>query len=130
MIRWSDSLSLGIEEIDRQHKRLIDIVNSFLTLCRTRPGRVAVKTALADLREYTVFHFRSEEAYMEAIGHGRLDAHKLSHAKLVKSLKDFQREMFGGQQVDVAEFKAFIGSWLVDHILKEDMLIKQRTFEA
>ena len=52
-VEWSDALSVGIEEIDEQHKMLVDLVNKMHEAIHQRHGSDVVKSILSDLAEYT-----------------------------------------------------------------------------
>ncbi len=59
-IEWSGELSVGIEEIDEQHKVLVDLVNEMHDAIHRRRGSDVVKDVLSELAEYTKIHFAVE----------------------------------------------------------------------
>ncbi|MEW8498684.1 MAG: hemerythrin domain-containing protein, partial [Candidatus Thiodiazotropha taylori] len=66
-VEWSDALSVGIEEIDEQHKMLVDLVNKMHEAIHQRHGSDVVKSILGDLAEYTRIHFAVEESLMRIL---------------------------------------------------------------
>ena len=46
-VEWSDALSVGIEEIDEQHKVLVELVNRMHQAIHERHGSDVVKGILA-----------------------------------------------------------------------------------
>lgn len=124
-LEWSPALELGLPEIDSQHKRLVVIANKLLAAIRWGKGREAVAEIIKELREYTVLHFRQEEAFMAEKGFpGRLE-HARVHDNLVKKVKDYQRMLYEKRDVSPEVLRELLSSWLLDHILQEDMRLKR-----
>jgi len=122
-IAWSDSLSLGIEEVDVQHKKLISLVNRLLVALREKRASEDLKDIFHELSEYTVYHFNAEENYMLQLEYPKLEKHREQHSLLKKEVRDFQSRIFHQEQIDIEEVKGFIRSWLIEHILQHDLEI-------
>lgn len=123
-IQWSDSLSVGVETIDSEHKRLIKIANAILKIARENPGTAKLVNALSYLREYTVVHFANEESFMESIKYQDLLVHCQEHAELKKRVKEYQSKLYHADAVSESEVLLFLKHWLVDHVLGCDMKIR------
>lgn len=123
-IRWDDSLLIGVEIIDSQHKDLISIINSVFQAVRNNEKEDKINSLLSWLREYTVHHFNSEEEYMAEIGYPKLGKHSQKHALLKKKVKEFQSARFHHEDISSNEIKGLLSEWLLNHILEEDMGIK------
>jgi hemerythrin-like metal-binding protein len=128
-IEWSDSLSLGVERVDDQHKRMVKIANTFLESLRQRSEEAVIRGALRDLREYTVYHFHDEEDFMEHIGYPELEDHRREHEKLKGQVKDYQEKIYRRKNIDVEEVRDFLKDWLLGHILDTDMKIAKFLLE-
>ncbi len=120
---WSDALNLGVEEVDRQHRHLVEIANELLDEVRSENGQKAVDHAIAKLREYTLEHFRSEEEFMNSIGYPEREAHEQEHELLTRQVKKYQKALYQKDVVSVEEVKNFLKEWLIGHILGSDMKI-------
>jgi hemerythrin-like metal-binding protein len=121
LIDWSDSLSVGYEEIDDDHKRLIDIVNKLDDAIASGHGSEAIGEILEELLSYTVWHFRHEERLMQTYGDPAFYDHKKEHDNLTEAALAKQKEFLDGN-VDVAEeLMPFLKNWLTHHILETDM---------
>lgn len=119
-LEWSDELSLGVLEIDAQHKELLRIANGLLqAISLGRPERT-ITNVIRKLREYTVFHFNSEEAFMDRIGYNKKAEHFAKHSVLKKKVKEFQRTIYEGNVVDADKLMSFLKVWLLKHILESD----------
>ena len=54
LVEWSDELSVGIEEIDEQHKVLVNLVNNMHAAIVEHKGSDATKVILRQLIQYTI----------------------------------------------------------------------------
>jgi len=117
-IVWNDSLSIGVEEIDDQHKKIFDTFNRFLTACRGGHGTEKLNDLLWFLSSYVATHFANEERLMQQVGFPGFDDHHRLHTDFVveidKLMGRFVRE--GPTEELVATVNTFISNWLTDHI--------------
>ncbi|BDU51366.1 bacteriohemerythrin [Haliovirga abyssi] len=128
---WRDSLNLGIEEIDNQHKELVERFNSFLDIVFDKrvPQKERIKKledTLNFLGEYVVFHFNSEEAFQKKINYINYEEHKKIHENFTNDVIKF-KEKFEKNKEDENLIKTFSGrvaAWLINHIAGEDQKIK------
>ena len=62
-IPWSEDLSVGLEEIDEQHKILINLINRlFNEAILKRADKALISDILDELIQYTIVHFAVEES--------------------------------------------------------------------
>jgi hemerythrin len=120
-VEWDDSLSVGIEEIDEQHKVLVDMVNKMHEAIHQRHGSEAVIDILNDLAEYTRIHFAVEESLMRILNYPDYDDHKQIHEELLHTVQDLQDKVSSGKKSIGFELMHFLKTWLVKHIMEEDM---------
>jgi len=66
---WSDVLSVGIDEIDSQHKALVYLVNEMHEAIHQRHGTDVTRDVLYKLADYTKIHFAVEETLMRILGY-------------------------------------------------------------
>jgi len=126
MLAWKAEFELGIPEIDRQHRRLVEIGGALFELIsdQTRTDYYdEIMAMLKELEDYTVTHFAYEEAAFDAKGFIGTDAHKFEHKLFIKKLEKYQNnlESVDRNQKDVLlELLTFVSDWLVKHIIKTD----------
>ena len=122
-LQWNDSLSIGVELIDEQHKTWIEHYNALAAAIETRQGPRQIAETLDFLVDYTTLHFGAEEKHMAAAGYPGLDDHHAKHAELQAALgrlvDDFQEE--GATHILADFLETFLGNWLVDHIRGVDV---------
>jgi hemerythrin len=113
---------VGIDQVDREHRQLFEIAGKVYDALAAsdEAAAAAARAAIAELLDYTVTHFASEEALMAAAGYPELEAHRELHHHLLSQARDMEmRAEFGEQYVPV-ELSHFLYNWLVDHIEAND----------
>lgn len=123
-LQWREQLSVANDLIDADHKHLIDIINladhSLQTVNRTE-----LMSVVEQLRSYSKLHFALEEKIATAVGYPQVAQIHASHEALLVKLSQITSEI--GDQWDAtaaAHFGSFLREWLVNHVIKEDMLLK------
>ena len=117
-IVWDESLSIGINLIDEQHKMLIERTNAISDAVEMKRGLEKIMQTLNFMIEYTEFHFSAEEKVMSENGYPKLNEHHLLHedfkTRLNQMVQDFEEE---GATSDLSEeITSYLTSWLVNHI--------------
>lgn len=120
IMRWSNSLSVGINSIDTQHKKLIDLINTLFSEMNSGNSKQAVSTALSELIKYTGSHFSFEEDLFAKHRYPERDAHMKIHKKLVAQVVDFQKQFESGEADVSLELMDFLKDWLIKHIKGTD----------
>jgi len=124
-IKWTPSLSVGVDFIDEQHKGLFEKASELFEAGQKGKGRDYLLQMFDFLDEYTKTHFRDEEKYMESINYPELDAQKKAHAYFEEELsrlrKDFTES--GGNLVLMVKANKMIVDWLTKHISSMDKKI-------
>ena len=69
LFEWSEKYSVGIREIDDQHKKLIGLVARLQDAMREGKGKAVLDKVLAELIQYTRTHFAAEERIMQTNGY-------------------------------------------------------------
>jgi hemerythrin len=124
-IIWDDSLSIGIDVIDDDHKKLVDIMNELFTAAFAGVGDSMLDGIIERLCIYTAEHFEREEAFMERIGYPDLEAHRDKHRQLVEKIQGLVDRLKTGSKDDVsADMLIVLRDWVVIHIQEDDMAIK------
>jgi len=124
---WREQLSVGNNVIDTDHRYLINIINR-VEQSLGAGDRRELSVALDSLSKYTQEHFAREEKIARAAGYEQVPGLSHSHEALVKQLDEIKTEIRNkGQEwtPEVAEkFTKLLRSWLIDHVIKEDLLMK------
>jgi len=114
---WGPRLSLGIPDVDAQHRYLFHLIKTF----DADAPVVHRKELLMELVRYTREHFHLEEAAMARYGYPGLERHRKAHDRLLDEVVEFTERNLA-QSGTMAEFHAFVQSWLFEHIIAMDAL--------
>jgi len=120
LLEWVDALSVGIEEIDNQHKELVRLLNQLHTAIWEKHGSAASMEILDKLVEYTRVHFTVEESLMRILGYPDYEHHRQEHEKLISQVIELQRKLKSGEANISFELLHFLKNWLTHHILGTD----------
>jgi hemerythrin len=122
-IQWEDSLSVGIDLIDNQHKQWIEYFNNTAEAVASQKNRTQISKTLGFLMDYTETHFSTEEKFMSLNSYPGLQEHKTKHdelqATLASLVKNFEEE--GITAALTKDIDTFLGNWLIQHIREVDM---------
>ncbi len=129
MYEMKDEYKIGVEHIDEQHKKLFELADKAYMLLKdefTIDKYDKIVEILNELKEYTIFHFKSEEEYMESINYKRMFTQKIEHDRFIKSLEEIDlTHVDQNQDESLVKMLEFLNQWLTEHILKNDKLIGQ-----
>lgn len=123
-IKWNKDLAVGIEELDADHRQLIQYLNDLFAACFAGQGPAVLKDTLKSVQRYTRVHFAREEDVMRKMNYPGLEEHRQRHAELVSELDDLIEEFNQGANHDLSnKTLQFLEDWLLHHILIEDKKI-------
>ncbi len=120
LIDWSDELSVGIEEIDNQHKILVDPVNQMHEAIIQHKASSVVNEILDRLIDYTRIHFAVEESLMRILHYPDYEKHKEQHDELTREVFELKKKVDEGKVAIGFELMHFLKVWLTEHIMKDD----------
>ncbi len=72
------------------------------------------------MKEYTVFHFSTEEQYMIQYNYPEYLEHKVEHVRFVQRVLDFENRYKNGKLILTLEITNFIKKWVANHIITTD----------
>lgn len=118
---WDRILSVGVDEIDDDHRKLVSIFNILNRAVLDGESPRYVAAVLAELINCTVWHFSHEERLMLKHRYDAMDEHQMEHQELIKSAQDLQQVILRGDKPMVDEHIEFLERWLTEHILTADL---------
>ena len=122
IVSWSDTLVVGIEMIDNQHKHLVELTNELYRACTLGGNTLdtVFKATMRRVADYVRFHFATEEKLFNMINYPDYLEHKNEHYilvyKVIKALKEYERD----KNFVPSDFVQFLKDWIVNHIAKSD----------
>ncbi|GEM_PF-123946 len=119
-VRWQDKYNVGVDLIDEDHQKLMNLINKLKMAVDYHTGECFEKQAIEELAEWTKTHFAREEMLMQRHGYPGYEAHKKIHddmlARVAASIEDYD-ERGHDALLDVAPMAR---DWLVNHIYNVD----------
>lgn len=122
-IIWDDSLSVGVAELDSQHRRLADLINLLGEEARASGNGKLLEKAIGKLTVYAFTHFGHEEKLLAQCGFPGLEAQRAEHDDFSQTLMRFSRDAAVGM-LDQTQLFNYLSKWWAHHILEEDMRYK------
>jgi len=117
-ISWTNDLSIGIDVIDHQHRRIVDFVND-LEAAQVMGDKQRIKQVLDDCVDYTMSHFAFEESLQAEANYPYCKPHKKVHELFARKITEYLRRMELGDDV-AEELHGMLARWLVNHIRHDD----------
>jgi hemerythrin len=117
---WDATLSVNIDEIDHQHKHLIEMINVLHDSDKRDDRTKIVSEILIKLKNYFIVHFGTEEKYMLMYDYPEALSHKTEHHKFIKEVLDFELACYGNYAPYVPMLD-FLKDWFSEHIKVTDI---------
>jgi hemerythrin-like metal-binding protein len=118
---WGKDLSVEVDEIDEDHRKLISIFNILNHAVTDGESPQYLSAVLEELVNCTIWHFSHEERLMLKHGYEGMEEHKAIHRELIKSVKKLEQRILQADETMTDEDVEFLEVWLTEHILTEDM---------
>lgn len=120
-ITWDDSLNVDVEEIDEDHRRLVDLFNILSHSVAEGDSADYIEAVLEELINCTIWHFSHEERLMLLYKYEGLEEHKEEHEELIKSVRMLQKKFHKENKLLTNEDIEYLANWLTEHIVGYDM---------
>ena len=114
-------LSVGIDEIDEDNRRLVDLFNMLNHSVTKGDDPEYLTAVLEELINCTAWHFSHEERLMLKYGYAGIEEHKMEHQELIQSARELQQKILQADKLVADEELEFLERWLTAHILTADM---------
>ncbi len=127
---WSGKYQVGIARVDRQHKKLVALINSLARKLADQADAEALMEVFDDLASYANYHFRTEENLMQEwkIDPEFQSVHCDSHASFVEEVTKARLSVRNNPQQMSTKTLTFLSRWLIFHILGTDMRMANEIF--
>jgi hemerythrin len=124
-MEWTEDLSVGVEEIDSQHKELFRRIHNLVEAIKKGECKFVIDGVIKFLEEYAAHHFSEEEGIMVRNGYPEYLRHKTQHSLYLKSLADLKeqaaqpRAQGSSYELSVTTNQVVV-DWIVAHIARVD----------
>ena len=117
---WETKYATGIEVIDKDHIKLVEMINDLYTAMSRGEGRLVVHDIVNRMVEYSKRHFKREELLLKKAGYIHFASHEEQHDSFIAKVASFIRKLEAGETNISIELVEFLRDWMVDHILNSD----------
>ncbi len=115
---WKPEYSVGVEEIDAQHRYLFELWLMLDSIRDQEENRRSRRQVILSLLDYVDLHFSTEEGYYR--DHPRYAEHRALHRAFVDRIRAFEQEM-EEDRLNLQAMADFLRDWLIDHIVNTDI---------
>ena len=120
LIKLEECLRLNIPEIDSQHEKLIELVNTLHGAMVGGADKATRDSLLTRLLEHTRNHCAYEEELMSRYGYPGYQEHKKEHDRLTQHLVDLIARYQSGELLLSVAVVMELKGWATVHIEKSD----------
>ena len=125
VIIWTDAQRIGIDAIDKDHQVLISLTNK---ISLRSIDDEDLDKIIEELIDYARYHFRREEAVMEACDYPDLETHQALHRELTSQVSDLAESWLKERDPRMLHhLRKFLWEWWINHIVQVDSEISQYT---
>jgi len=120
---WNSKLETGHEEIDAQHRELLERFKRFSDACRSGKGKQEITSLYSFLESYVVDHFGNEDALMSHYNYPYITTHRLEHQDFTTKLRHLKNEI-EKERITlplIIETSENLLRWVIGHIHKTDV---------
>lgn len=124
-IKWDSSYNTGVEDIDEQHRILVNTINEASTRLDLDSSLESLEAITKDLLSYALYHFETEEELMaehnyKAYSQEEYDTHMKQHRAFSAQVVAVRESIKEGKPIAKEELISFLTNWLINHINKTD----------
>lgn len=124
-IIWGENFSVGVRDLDEQHKQIVIIVNTLIDMNNAEVSSEIISDTLTKMTRYAMDHFEKEEQYMLDYEYPEYPSQKKQHQEFKKKTVNFCMETMVHEVTVPKEIITYLKAWWTNHILKEDMKYKE-----
>jgi len=120
IITWEEKYNVSIQKIDSQHQKLVSIINNLYDAMVSGKGHDILKTVLSELLDYTDYHFKEEETYMDKFKFIKYNEHKKEHLQFIEKMNNFKADFEDEKVLVSMQLLNYLKEWLICHICEVD----------
>jgi hemerythrin len=120
LFNFDNEFKLGIEQIDKEHAGLVNMLNEVHILIRENEKAKARDFFRDTLSAFIEQHFAHEEAFLQDIGYPQLEEHKKIHAQFRQSMEATLSHLDSEDDTVFRNGLTDVYTWIINHIGKTD----------
>jgi len=125
LLEWNPAYSIGIPEVDAEHRAMIDEINRTHAALGERPVAAEAIARLGEIVAHISAHFALEEKNMRDRGYNAFGPHKDDHERLIDELLELTAEIDAAEAYDPAVLAAALDAWFGVHFRTHDARLQK-----
>lgn len=121
-IIWKDDFLTGVEEIDRQHKEFVKLINRLNIIHEYGDNAGYALRLLNEIGKYADYHFTSEENLMDLTKYPHLETQEEAHKDLLVRYRQWV-ESYKNKKANIEDVIKFLEAWFTGHTINADKKI-------
>ena len=121
LIEWGEKYCIGIMNIDYEHEKMVEQINSLYALVNNRADKQLIVDSLGDIYGAITAHFALEEKMMRKHSYAHYKEHKADHQRLLKDISDIFESLEKSNELDEPLFKQKLADWFLLHFKTHDI---------
>ncbi|MEN3034653.1 MAG: bacteriohemerythrin [Aquificaceae bacterium] len=117
-IKFTEDLLTGVEEMDNQHKKIVDLINKTAERIAAGELQEAIRIFKEDLMPFVKYHLEQEEQFMASINYPEIEEHKRHHKWVIDLFNKIGSSLEDKESARQA--LALVTGWLYGHVGKVD----------
>lgn len=119
-LEWKNEYSLGIPEVDYEHRELIGLINDLLLQLNENGSSAGITDSLGEVYARIALHFALEEKIMREQNYDQYREHKADHDRLLNEIRDIMDEYENSEKIDTDAFATRLDDWFSAHFRTMD----------
>lgn len=125
LLQWRDDFSVGIDEVDHDHRALIELIGSLQKELRAGADTQQIIRSLGEIYAQISSHFALEEKIMREHHYPHFADHKEDHETLLDDLRDIMADVEDDGAIDEPQLTDDLDRWFSDHFNTHDLKLHQ-----
>ena len=119
-IVWRDEYSVGLPDVDHEHRVLIAMINDLAGSLGPEAVRAEILAALGEIHARIAAHFALEEREMRSLKYISIGEHKRDHERLLEDILDIMADVESPRGYDAALLGRRLSDWFTAHFRTHD----------
>lgn len=120
LIEWDSSFNLNIPQIDKQHEKLIQIINKLADAVHNENNYNTILYTIKHLIDYSKYHLMTEEFYFNISDYPEKDYHTDEHNDFLLKLQNYTERIERDDLIQATEVLDYLMTLFMDHIIGTD----------
>lgn len=126
LMEWKSHYSVGVDEVDHEHRELIDLINEMHEKLIAGAEVPDVTAFLGEIFRSISAHFALEETVMREHGYDHLAQHKDAHEELLEEIRDIMEAYEADPEGASRELSQRLDKWFTEHFKTHDARLHNR----